>query len=73
MMDIMVVKNVDVTGGKTTQISAIYNNYGRDAFFLKTRMVSDKTIGTSVTSASFRCVLTSLEDEKFMVMGGQSG
>ena len=79
MMDILVVRNgadsaSSITGGGSfSNITAIYNNYGKDAFFLKTRMVSDSTIGTSVSSASFRAVLTSLEDEKFMVSGGQSG
>jgi hypothetical protein len=56
MMDILLVK------GSTAEISAIYNNFGKDAFFLKTRVISDDSIGTTVTSASFRCVLTDLED-----------
>ena len=75
MMDIFVVKNVVKPGLSTgsAQISAIYNNVGKDAFFLKSRVISDKTFGTTVPSASFRFVLTSIEDEKFMVSGGQSG
>jgi hypothetical protein len=74
MMDILVVRNAPVSnvigGASTVEISAIYNNFNKDAFFLKTRMISDPTLGTTVPSASFRCVLTSLEDEKFMVTGG---
>jgi hypothetical protein len=67
MMDVLVVK------GAQSEISAIYNNFGKDALFLKARMVSDDTIGTSVKAASFRCVLTGLNDEKFIAVAGQSG
>lgn len=63
MMDILLVR------GSTAEISAIYNNYGRDAFFLKARMISDETIGSTARSASFRCVLTDLNDEKFIAVG----
>lgn len=56
MMDILVVKQPN------SEISAIYNNFGKEAFFLKSRVVSDESIGTTVASASFRCVLTDLED-----------
>ena len=71
MMDILIMKSVPLNTGSqsTSLVTAIYNNLGKDAFFLKTRVVSDASIGTSVSSASFRCVLTSLEDEKFMVQG----
>lgn len=64
MMDILLVK------GSSNEITAIYNNFGRDAFFLKTRMVSDDTIGNTAMPASFRCVLTDLEDQKYIVAGG---
>jgi hypothetical protein len=64
MMDILIVK------GPTADISAIYNNFGKDAFFLKARMISDDTIGTHVPSASYRCVLTDLEDHRFIAVGG---
>lgn len=71
MMDILVVKNVPSSNNlASSSISSIYNNFGRDAFFLKARMISDTQVGTTVPSASYRCVLTSLEDEKFMVSGG---
>lgn len=56
-MDILLVK-----GGQSADIRAIYNNFGKDAFFLKTRLISDDSIGINVPSASFRCVLTDLED-----------
>jgi hypothetical protein len=64
MMDILMVKD------QSAGISAIYNNYGKDAFFLKTRVISDETIGTTLHSASFRCVLTDLEEEKFVAAAG---
>ena len=55
MMDILLVKGPG-------EISAIYNNFGKDAYFLKTRLVSDELIGTSSAAASFRCVITDLDD-----------
>jgi hypothetical protein len=64
MMDILLVK------GPNSDISAIYNNFAKDAFFLKTRVISDDTLGTSVRTASFRCVLTDLNDDKFIATGG---
>lgn len=67
MMDILIVK------GQPSEVSAVYNNYGKDAFFLKTRVISDESIGTTLQAASFRCVLTDLEDNKFVAMTGQSG
>lgn len=67
MMDILLVK------GPNSDISAIYNNFAKDAFFLKSRVISDDTLGTTVRSASFRCVLTDLSNEKFIATGGQSG
>jgi hydrogenase maturation factor len=65
MMDILLVK-----GGPNSDISAIYNNFAKDAFFLKTRVITDDTLGTTARSASFRCVLTDLNDEKFIATGG---
>jgi hypothetical protein len=59
--------------GSSSEISAIYNNYGRDAFFLKARMISDDQIGATVKAASFRCVLTDLSDQKFIAVAAQSG
>lgn len=67
MMDILLVR------GSSNEISAIYNNFGREAYFLKTRLISDDQIGNTAMEASFRCVLTDLEDQKFIAMGGQSG
>lgn len=56
MMDILVVN------GPQAEISAIYNNFAKDAFFLKARVISDENIGNTLYSASFRCVLTDLDD-----------
>lgn len=63
-MDILVVN------GPQAEISAIYNNFAKDAFFLKARVISDESIGNTLYSASFRCVLTDLDDQKFISMTG---
>jgi len=70
MMDILVAKTLNNGSQTNTMISAIYNNLGKEAFYLKSRVVSDPLLGTTAASASFRAVLTSLEDEKFMVASG---
>lgn len=67
MMDILLVK------GANSDITAIYNNFGKYAFFLKTRVISDESLGTTAQAASFRCVLTDLDDNKFIVAAAQSG
>jgi hypothetical protein len=56
MMDMLIVK------GPVSEITSVYNNFGKDGFFLKTRFISDDSIGNTLTSVSFRCVLTDLED-----------
>lgn len=56
------------------KITAIFNNIDRQAFFLKAKMVSENSlVSSAVVGASFRCVLTSLSDEKFVVMAGSNG
>jgi hypothetical protein len=65
MMDVLLVKQ-----STPTSIQAIFNNFDKDAFFLKTRVVSDSYLGINVPQASFRCILTSLEDDKFIALGG---
>jgi|TARA_B110000305_G_C19355434_1_gene596548 integrin alpha FG-GAP repeat containing protein 1 len=86
MLDLLVVSNYpggygeyaeDTPGEgwtfKIPQISAIYNNLNGDTFYIKTRMLTDEIIGSPVKAASFRCVLTSLLDDKFVVQGGFTG
>ena len=46
---------------------AVYNNFERDNFYLKSRMVSDERLSTTVFGATVRCVLTSLSDSKYIV------
>ena len=53
------------------QISTIFNNIDRTAFFLKAKMMSD--VQHSITGASFRAVLTDTKDQKFIVTAGASG
>lgn len=52
---------------------AVYNNFERDNFYLKARMVSDERLATTVFGASVRCVLTSLSDAKYIVSGSHTG
>lgn len=70
MLDLIVVSE---KGHEVPPISAIYNNLMGDSFFIKTRMLTDDHIGSPIRSASFRAVLTSLDDEKFVVAGADSG
>ena len=67
MMDILIVR------GSSFEISTIYNNFAKDAFYLKSRFISDPSLGTSAPSVSIRCVLTDLKDNKFIVMATQTG
>jgi len=71
MYDILLVSKVK--SGNGLRISAIFNNIDRTAFFLKARMQSDVTVGTVVSGASFRAVLTDLNDGKFIAVAGSSG
>jgi len=49
---------------------AIYNNIDRTQFFLKARMLTDDIVGTAVSGATIKCVLTDLDDEKFIATSG---
>lgn len=69
MLDLIVVSDK----GHQPQISAIYNNLMGDSFFIKSRMLTDDKIGSPLRSACFRAVLTSLNDEKFVVQGSDTG
>lgn len=69
MVDMLLVTK----GENGLQIHAIYNNIDRTAFFMKTRMISDSQVATPVSEASYRCVLTDLNDVKFVVVSGSSG
>lgn len=51
---------------------SVYNNFERDNFFIKSRMISDEKIGTTLGAASVRCVLTNLNDNKFIVQGSMA-
>jgi hypothetical protein len=51
----------------------VYNNFERENFYLKSRMTSNERLGTVVQAASIRCVLTALNDDKFIVQGAVAG
>lgn len=55
------------------RIRAIYNNIDRSSFFLKARLISDQAVGTPVSDASFRCILTDISEGKFIAVSGNSG
>ena len=64
--------------GKTTstskfgQISCIYNNFVKDAFFVKALMLSVvNKYGDTVVGATYRVVVTDLDDTKFVVVSTQ--
>ena len=42
-------------------------------YFIKSRMLTDDKIGSPVRTAVFKAVLTSLDDEKFVVSGSDTG
>lgn len=69
MVDMMLVTQ---ESGKV-KIHAIYNNIDRTSFFLKARMISDQTVGTPISEASYRCVLTDLSEGKFIAVAGSPG
>lgn len=71
MLDLIVVSENDDTTVPT--ISAIYNNLGGESFFIKARMLTDDVVGSPVRGASIKAVLTSLNDEKFVVSGSDTG
>ena len=54
MLDFLIVDD--------NKIKTVYNNLNSDSFFLKARMLSDPTTGSPIRSASFRAVLTSVDD-----------
>ena len=42
-------------------------------FFIKARMLTDEKIGSPLRGASFKAVLTGVNDEKFVVQGSDPG
>lgn len=66
----MFVVNKEQTGLK---IHAIYNNIDRVPFFLKARMLSDYKTGTTLRDASFRCIITDVNEGKYVAIGTNAG
>lgn len=66
MLDIIMVSGKP---GEELKIKTIFNNIDRTAFFIKSRMLSDNKIGTTVQGSSIRCVLTDIDGHKFIVTG----
>ena len=79
MLDMIVVSNFPTGIGRAPdgtplpELSAVYNNLMSDSFFVKSRMLTDEKISSPVRSASFRAVLTDLNDQKFVVQASDNG
>jgi hypothetical protein len=52
------------------QIICIYNNWVKDAFFIKAMMISNQVgvYGHAISGASYRVIGTDLEDKKFVIL-----
>jgi len=71
-IDILVQKD----GQQTFSMGLIYNNMFYDSFFIKAIMVSqnqqdDQKFGSITTGATFRYIVTTLEDEKYIRVASQ--
>ena len=82
MLDMIIISKSSVTrteeelrkGKKNIPyISAIYNNLFGEMFYIKARMLTDNKLGSPLRSASFRAVLTDLNDDKFVVQCNDNG
>jgi len=76
MLDIMVVNDMTAEYSKENkipEIASVYNNLNSDNYFVKARMLSDDKIGSAIRTASFKVVLTDLDDKKFVVASTDTG
>lgn len=76
MLDLIIVNDPTADynrENKVPEIAAVYNNLNAEMYFIKSRMLTDDKIGSPVRTAVFKAVLTSLDDEKFVVSGSDSG
>jgi hypothetical protein len=65
-IDMLLQKN---DNGKTDIVS-VYNNIVKDTFFIKALMINTNNLyGDTVFGASYRFVVTDLNDYKFVVVG----
>jgi len=54
------------------EMQCIYNNFVKDTFFIKALMVNTQNkYGDAAVGASYRLIVTDLNDEKFVVIGSQ--
>ena len=59
-------------------LKLIYNNIDADTFFIKALMLNSKQqkseniYGDTLSGASFRFIVTDLDDQKYVVVGGQA-
>jgi hypothetical protein len=57
----------------SNKLICIYNNFVKDAFFIKAMMISNKVgvYGHAISGASYRVIATDLEDRKFVILSNQ--
>lgn len=59
-----------ISSSGKTEITAIYNNYVKDTFFIKALMVNTaEKYGDAATGTSYRLIATDLNDNKFVILG----
>jgi len=63
---LLITDKVQASGETGSAIKAIFNNIDMSNFFLKVRMITDELTANQVMSASFRCVITLLNDRKII-------
>ena len=76
MLDLIVVNDPTADYNRERhipEIASVYNNLNAEMYFIKSRMLTDDKIGSPVRTAVFKAVLTSLDDDKFVVSGSDSG
>lgn len=57
----------------SARIHAIYNNMDRTPFFLKAHTITNSSLGSAHTGVSYRCVVSSVADGKYIAVAGSPG
>lgn len=67
----MLLQNQEETS-RNSEILSVYNNIVKDTFFVKALMINSQNVyGDTVFGATYRFVVTDLNDQKFVVVGSQ--
>ena len=57
----------------SARIHALYNNMDRTPFFLKAHTITNSSLGSAHTGVSYRCVVSSVADGKYIAVAGSPG